>query len=295
MKHFTLAEFNEQFPDDSACLEFVFKARWPKPVCPDCGKADCFYRVESRKCYSCSWCGYQLSPTAGTIFHKSETSLKSWFFAMFLMSASRNGVAAKELERQLGVTYKTAWRMAHQIRKLMDDDGGMLKGVVEADETYYGGKRPGKRGRGAAGKTPIVGIVERGGKVKAKVVNVVTTANCFGNIIQNVERGSTVHTDELPVYNYAGGYGYKHEVINHGRKEYVRGACHTNTIEGFWAQLKRSIDGTHHSVSRKYLQRYVNEFSYRYNRRSSVSPMFSLLSATVGKQLCSTVRKTPSC
>lgn len=295
MKHFTLAEFNEQFPDDSACLEFIFAARWPKPVCPECEKKDSFYRVTSRKCYSCSWCGYQLSPTSGTIFHKSETSLKSWFFAMFLMSASRNGVAAKELERQLGVTYKTAWRMAQQIRKLMDEDTGKLKGIVEADETYMGGKRKGKRGRGAAGKTPIVGLVERGGNVKAKVVGVVTTASAFGNINKNVERGATVYTDELPVYNYCGGYGYKHEVINHGRKEYVRGACHTNTIEGFWSQLKRSIDGTHHSVSRKYLQRYVNEFSYRYNRRASKTPMFSLLSALVGRQLSSTVERKKSC
>lgn len=295
MKHFTLAEFNEQFPDDAACLDFVFKTRWPKPVCPECSKKDSFYRVEKRKCYSCSWCGYQLSPTAGTIFHKSETSLKSWFFAMFLMTASRNGVAAKEIERQLGVTYKTAWRMAHQIRKLMDERTGNLKGIVEADETYIGGIKPGKRGRGAAGKAPVVGIVERGGSVQAKAVPAVTTEQCFGNINRNVERGATVCTDELPVYNYVAGFGYVHAVVNHGRKEYVRGVAHTNTIDGFWSQLKRSIDGTHHGVSRKHLQNYVNEFAYRYNRRASASPMFSLLSAAVGRQLSATAERKRTC
>jgi transposase-like protein len=241
--------------------------------------------VTKRRSYSCSWCGFQVYPTAGTIFHKSTTSLQSWFFAIFLMSTSRNGVAAKELERQLGVTYKTAWRMAHEIRKLMNEDPGKLKGEVEADETYVGGKRAGKRGRGAAGKTPVVGLVERKGKVRARVVGNITTAQAFGNINQNVERGSTVYTDELPVYNYTGKFGFKHEVVNHGQKEFVRGNAHTNTIEGFWSQVKRSIDGTHHSVSRKYLQNYVNEFAYRYNHRLSEVALFELLAGRMGLQL----------
>ncbi len=283
---YSLGSFNSQFPDDKACLEYVFKTRWPNgPKCPDCGKKDCFYPIAKRRSYSCSWCGYQLYPTAGTIFHKSVTPLKSWFFAIFLMAQSRNGVAAKELERQLGVTYKCAWRMNHQIRKLMGGDPAKLKGIVEADETYIGGVRPGKRGRGAAGKTPVVGIVERGGSVQAKVVDSVTTANAFGNINRNVERGSTVYTDELAVYNYLQGFGYQHGVVNHGRKEYVRGCVHTNTIEGFWSQVKRSISGTHHSVSRKHLQNYVNEFSFRYNHRASEVPMFSLLAGLVGVKL----------
>lgn len=283
---YTLKEFNGQFPNDRACLDYMFKVRWPAGgTCEECGKKDCFYPIMERRAYSCAWCGHQVYPTAGTIFHKSSTSLQSWFFAIFLMSTSRNGVAAKELERQLGVTYKTAWRMAHQIRKLMDEDPGKLKGTVEADETYVGGIRPGKRGRGAAGKTPVLGIVERGGKVRAKVVGAITTAQAFGNINQNVERGATVHTDELPVYNYLAGFGFKHEQVNHGAKEYVRGLCHTNTIDGFWSQLKRSIDGTHHSVSGKYLQAYVNEFAYRYNHRFSVSSMFALMAGRMGLQL----------
>lgn len=282
---YILKDFQSQFPDDRACLNFLFKTRWPNGgTCPECAKKDCFYPIEKRRSYSCSWCGYQLYPTAGTIFHKSTTPLTSWFFAMFLMASSRNGVAALELQRQLGVTYKTAWRMAHEIRKLMQGDPAKLKGIVEADETYVGGKRKGKRGRGAAGKTPIVGIAERGGAVKAKVVGVVTTAQAFGHVHQNVEKGATVYTDEFPVYNYLAGYGFKHSIVNHGKKEYVRGATHTNTIEGFWSQLKRSIDGTHHHVSPQHLQKYVDEFAFRYSNRYAAS-MFELMVARTGEQL----------
>lgn len=284
MQNYTLAEFNEQFPDQRACLDYMFKQRWPNGgTCPDCGKKDCFYPVSERRSYSCSWCGHQLYPTAGTIFHKSSTSLKSWFFAIFLMSTSRNGVAAAEIERQVGVTYKTAWRMCHEIRKLMADGPSKLRGVVEADETYVGGKRKGKRGRGAAGKTPVVGLAERGGDVQAKVVPAVTTAQTFGNLARSVEKGSTIYTDELAVYNYTKAFGFKHGVVNHGQKQYVLGPIHTNTIEGFWSQLKRSLDGTHHHVSGKHLQKYVDEFVFRYNRRFASASMFSLMTERVGE------------
>ncbi len=222
---------------------------------------------------------------AGTIFHKSPTPLRLWFFAIFLMTASKNGVAAKELQRQLGVTYKTAWRMAHEIRRLMTDRPGKLSGVVEGDETYIGGRRAGKRGRGAAGKTVVVGLVQRRGPVKARVVPRVTTREVFTHLYRNVEKGSTVYTDELAVYNYAQGFGYEHQSVNHGTQEYVRGVVHTNTIEGFWSQLKRSLDGTHHAVSAHHLQNYVNEFAYRYNRRKAQEPMFLLLLEEVGAQL----------
>lgn len=285
---YTLRDFQGQFPDDRACLDFLFKQRWPNGgTCDECGKKDCFYPIEKRRSYSCAWCGFQLYPTAGTIFHKSPTSLVSWFFAIFLMSTSRNGVAAKELERQLGVTYKTAWRMAHEIRKLMQDGPAKLAGVVEADETYVGGQRPGKRGRGAAGKTAVVGIAERRGGVKAKVVDAVNTANVIGHIRATVEPKATIHTDELPVYNYVAPLGYSHEQVNHGLKQYVRGRCHTNTIDGFWSQLKRSIDGTHHHVSRKYLQNYVNEFAFRYSNRyvGETSSMFDLMAGRTGLPL----------
>jgi transposase-like protein/Zn ribbon nucleic-acid-binding protein len=284
---YILKEFNAQFPDDRACLDFMFKVRFPRgSTCPECQKKDSFHPLENRRAYNCQWCGHHFYPTAGTIFHKSPTSLQSWFFAIFLMSASKNGVAAKELQRQLGVTYKTAWRMAHQIRKLMaDGKPAKLMGIVEADETYMGGVRKGgKRGRGAEGKTPVIGIVERDGRVIAKVVDRVTTNNVFTNISRNVDRSAALYSDELAVYRYAPRFGYKHRKVNHGRKEYVRGDVHTNTIEGFWSQLKRSVNGTHHSVSAKHLQKYVDEFSFRYNHRKA-DAIFPILSARLGEQL----------
>ncbi|HTX22595.1 MAG TPA: IS1595 family transposase [Candidatus Aquilonibacter sp.] len=282
---YTVKEFNAQFPDDAACLQFIFEARWPDGGKCKCGKADCFYPVKGRRSYACSWCGYQISPTAGTIFHKSETSLKSWFFAMFLMASSKNGVAAKELERQLGVTYKTAHRMGHKIRQLMQGGGGMLNGICEADETYIGGiRRGGKRGRGSENKTPVIGVLERGGNVIAKVAADVKTQTVLPNILANVEKGATVCTDELWSYNPLRKSGFKHHRVAHGAREYVRGNIHTNSIEGFWSQLKRSINGTFHHVSPQHLQKYVNEFVYRYNLRGSEQPIFSDLSARVVEQ-----------
>jgi len=274
---YNFKSFDKEFPDDAACLEYIFKSRFPDQLCV-CGKSHCFHRRTKRRAYACAFCGHQIYPTAGTIFHKSETSLKSWFFAIFLMAQSRNGVAAKELERQLGVTYKCAWRMAHQIRKLLASGlANKLMGVVEADEAYFGGIRPGKRGRGAAGKTPVVGLAERGGSVDAKVVDAVTTSNVFINIDRKVDRSASLYSDELAVYRYAPRFGFRHRKVNHGRGEYVRGDIHTNTIEGFWSQVKRSIGGTHHSVSRKYLQNYINEFSFRYNHRKDASLFASMV------------------
>lgn len=279
---YTFKQFDSQFPDDRACLDFIFRTRFPKgATCPECSKSDCFHPVKNRRSYACAWCGEQIYPTEGTIFHKSSTSMKSWFFAMFLISTSKNGVAAKEIQRHVGVTYKCAWRMAHQIRKLMAQDPTKLKGTVEADETYVGGKQAGKRGRGAAGKTPVVGVVERRGAVVAKVVDGVTTNNVIGFIRQHVDESTALYSDELAVYNYAAKFGYKHSKVNHGAGEYVNGRVHTNTIEGFWSQVKRSIDGTHHGVSRKHLQNYVNEFAYRYNLRFSEQPIFELLAQRV--------------
>lgn len=280
---YTIKNFHQQFRNDGDCLEYIFKQRFPEgPTCEKCGKKNQFYAVVNRRSYACV-CGHQIYPTAGTIFHKSPTSLKSWFFAMFLMTASKNGVSAKELERQIGVTYKCAWRMAHQIRQLMEGGCDPLKGVVEADETYIGGKRPGKRGRGAAGKTPVIGVLERGGDVVAKAASNVRRTTVVPHIMENVEPGTTIVTDELHSYKNLPEMGYPHESVNHGKKEYVRALAHTNSIEGFWSQLKRSIDGTFHHVSGKHLQRYVNEFSYRYNRRKSETPMFCHLVAGVGE------------
>lgn len=278
---YTLNQFTQQFPDDAACLDYIFDQRFPKGGECKCGKVDTFYRVEARRCYSCANCGHQIHPCEGTIFHKSRTSLRTWFFAMFLMTASKNGVSAKELERQLGVTYKTAWRMGHQIRKLMSQGGNMLSGVIEMDETFVGGKRANmhykkqqtlKQGTGPINKTAVFGMIERGGEIKAGVVPDVKIGSLLPKIVQHVEAGSIIHTDEQPAYRTLNAVGFKHSMISHGQGEYVRAEVHTNSIEGFWGQLKRSINGTFHQVSPKHLQAYVDEFAFRYNRRSAVSP-----------------------
>jgi transposase-like protein len=191
-------------------------------------------------------------------------------------------VPAKELQRQLGVTYKTAWRMGHKIREHMAavDGEEPLSGIVEVDETYVGGHRPGKPGRGAAGKTIIVGMVERDGDVVTKVVPNVRKVTVEPLIEANVEKGSTVHTDELASYRGLTAKGYTHETVNHGAGEYVAGDSHVNTIEGYWSRLKNSIHGTHVHVSGKHLQKYAGEFEYRYNSRKQPRKMLAELLTT---------------
>ena len=234
-----------------------------------------------------------LAPTKwdfAPLFHKSDTSLKLWFYAIFLFANSKNGVSGKELQRQLGVTYKTAWRMAKQIRLLFKKTGPKLSNTVEMDETYVGGRRKGraqgKTGRGADGKSVVFGIVERKGQVLAKVVPNIAKTTIYPIIQDTVEKGSKLMTDTYRIYHQVSKMDYGHEKIRHGEKEYVRGNVHTNTIEGFWSQLKRSIDGTYHSVSPKYLQSYVDEFSYRYNlRHAEPSSFFPSMLSEVSRQV----------
>jgi transposase len=275
---YTIKDFRKQFPNDAACLAFLFNEQHPDGIeCPSCQHKDCFYPILERRCYSCSWCGHQISPTAGTIFHKSPTPLTLWFHAIFLMSVSKNGVAAKELERQLGVTYKCAWRIAKQIRLLMKEDIGTIGGHVEIDETYIGGVRPGKRGRGAAGKTAVFGAVERQGRIKLDVIEQVRAATLMPLVQKTVAPGTEISTDESNSYNALESLGYTHRTVKHGRNEFVRGKTHTNTIDGFWSQFKRSLSGTHHSVSPQHLQKYADEFSFRYNHRRDLEPLTSTL------------------
>lgn len=283
---YTIADFNAEYPDDDACLHDLFLKKFGNlAACPSCGKSAKFHKVYGRKCYACQWCAAQLHPLADTIFHKSSTPLRSWFYAIYLFSNAKNGVSAKELERQLGVTYKCAWRMAAQIRELFAQvDNDQLSGTVEADETYVGGKRRGKRGRGAEGKVPVFGMLQRDHEVRARVTVDTKRVTVAPILRENVQIGATIYTDEYSVYNKLSDDGYDHQRVNHSAKDWVAGQAHTNTIEGFWSQLKRSIDGTYHSISGKYLQRYVNEFCWRYNNRKSVTPLFSSLVSRIVPQ-----------
>jgi len=278
---YTIQQFNREFPDNLACLSYLFQARFGASKCPKCGRSDQYHNQADTSHFVCTCGGHQLSPKKDTIFEKSDTDLYKWFYAMFLMSTSKNGVSAKEIERQIGVTYKTAWRMAKQIRKLMEQMPDIFGGIVEADETYVGGKRRGTRGRGAKGKTPVFGMIERKGGVQARAVANCKAATVMKLVRENVKIGSTLMTDEFHSYNSAKACGYKHHTVRHGMKEYVRGKVHTNSIEGFWSQLKRSIDGTHHSVSPKLLQTYVDQHVYLWNHRTSEKPLFFDLLARV--------------
>ena len=283
---YTIKDFHADFPNDKTCLDFIFNNRYPKGLsCPKCDKT-AFHAVDGRRSYACA-CGFQVYPTEGTIFHKSPTPLTLWFHAIFLMSQSKNGVAAKELQRHLGVTYKCAWRIAKQIRLLMSPDGGPLGGkeIIEADETYIGGVRRGKRGRGAEGKTPVFGVVERKGHVKTQVVPNVRMVTLMPLIQAMVPPNAVITTDESNSYNKVNSLGHLHETVRHGKGEYARGDVHTNTIEGFWSQFKRSVHGTFHAVSPKHLQTYLNEFSFRYNHRGQNLPrvMFSRVATLLPK------------
>ena len=295
MDKFTYQQFEAQFQDEETCLDLIFQNRYGDlKECPSCHKPAGFHRVEKRKCYACQWCSYQIHPLADTIFHKSKTKLKTWFYAIWLVSNSKNGVSAKELQRFLGVTYKTAFRMGHQIRLLCIATQKQLKGNVEADETYIGGldknkhfsdKVKGNQGRSIKTKTPVFGMVQRDGSVIAQVVDNTQRSTVTPLIRKNVKLGSRIMTDEYMAYDLVKKEGYRHLRVNHGAKQYVKGIAHTNTIEGFWSQLKRSVNGTYHAVSPKYLQSYVNEFSFRYGKRHLETPLFHPMISLAGKRV----------
>jgi transposase-like protein len=281
---YTKAQFDAEYPDDGACLDAIMEMRYggKNIKCPHCHKPSNFSRITKRRAYACQWCGDHIYPCVGTVFEKSRTPLTKWFYAMYLFTSSRHGVPARELERQLGVTYKCAWRIAHELRKLMAsaDYQGPLGGPgkhLEADETLIGGKARG-RGTGAgarANKTVVAGIVERDGYVRAGPVPDETAATLEGGIKRNVRPGSLISTDEHTSYRQLRRAGYLHRTVKHSAGQYVRGEVHTNTIEGYWSRLKNSIKGTHVHVSEKHLWKYVSEFSYRYNMRKQPQEMFN--------------------
>ncbi|MCX6727240.1 MAG: IS1595 family transposase [Candidatus Saccharibacteria bacterium] len=265
---YTIDTFHQEFPNDDACLEYMFQKRYGHlEYCPKCAVQTKFYRIKARKYYKCPHCAFELYPLANTIFHKSATPLTKWFYAIYLFGVGKNGVSAMELERHLGVTYKTAWRMAKQIRFMMQQNGGKLSGIIEADETYVGGKS--RLETKFQNKTAVVGIVEKQkgvGQVKAIATKQADATVTLPFLKANIEPGSTLQTDESRIYSRV-KRDFTHSFVTHSKLEYVRAGVHTNTIEGFWGQLKRSLDGTYHCVSPKYLQLYVNEFVYRYNHR----------------------------
>jgi len=278
MNKYTTKDFENEFPNDDACLEWIKNYLWPDSIyCPECDKVTKHHHVTGRQCYACDYCGHQVHPLAGTIFRKSATPLRIWFQVIYRMASTRCGISAKQIQRETGVTYKTAWRMFKQIRSLLNEDTKPLTGEVEVDETYVGGSRHGKRGRGAEGKAKVLGAAQRQGKVIANVVPDVKRHTLVPFMAHNVERNATLFTDEFPSYDHMARIGYKHLRIEHHLKVYARGNVHTNSIESFWSLIKRGINGVYHSVSSDYLQSYVNEYSFRYNHRKDEQPMFKIV------------------
>ncbi|MFN2489334.1 MAG: IS1595 family transposase [Actinomycetota bacterium] len=280
---YTIFEFDQEFPDDAACLDYLVATLYPDGIyCPTCKKVTKHHREAKRPSYACQYCGHHEHPLKGTIFEGSATSLKLWFYGIYLMASTRCGISAKQLERELGVTYKTAWRMFNKIRSLLAQDDGLFDGAVEIDEAYVGGQakwrsagrsraRGVQAGRGTD-KTPVLGMAQRSrqgqaGKVSAKVVGGTGGPALLPNVETKVLPESIVYTDDYRAYGDLTKMGYQHHRIPHSQKVWVSGDVHTNTIEGFFSLLKRGIGGTYHSVSTKHLQSYLDEYAFRYNNR----------------------------
>lgn len=294
----TLQQAVKAFADEQFCIDIIAAMRWAdgQAVCPKCKQTNSHF-MASRKVWQCKnkECKKQFSVKVGTIFEDSAISLEKWLMSMWLLVNAKNGISSYELHRAIGITQKSAWFVLHRIRLAMTVGSiEKLSGEIECDETYVGGKskfmhakkrKELQMTRGYQQKTGVMGMVQRGGKVKAKVIKVADTETLLGLIDENIEYGSTVITDD------AGGYRkiteeYTHEVINHA-VEYVRGNVHTNSIENFWSLLKRTIKGTYISVSPAHLQKYVEEQMFRYNERKTNDQIrfVSLLEHISGKRL----------
>jgi transposase len=296
---YSMRDFNNEFPNDAACLEYVIEQRWPDGMapCAKCGKNTKHYRVGNRTAYACQFCGTHVYPLAGTIFEKSSTSLRTWFYAMYLMGSTRCGISAKQIQRETGVTYKTAWRILKQVRSLLSDGDLQLEGpTVEVDETYVGGVRKYGRGRPMRGdkkQTPVVAIVQRRGKVVAKAIPDVTERTLSAVIRKHVASKSLIYTDEfssygrIPFLRDQNGelLDYRHRHIKHSAGEYVCGDIHTNSVEGLWSLIKRGIGGVYHSVSPTYLQTYLDEYTFRYNRRHMGNQQFRSILERASRQV----------
>lgn len=294
MKRYTITEFRQDFATEDACLDKIFELRFSNLVCPKCDGTDKYTRVKDRRAYQCPKCSNQIYPTQGTVFQKTTTPLTYWFYCIFLQTVTRNGLAAKEIERTIDVCYKTALRMSHQIKLLMSNKhSDPFTGVIECDESLLGGLNKNRhtdkkveesQGRSCKDKVPVFGMAKRGGKIQAFVVENTTGKTLKDIIDRKVDKDASVLiTDEWLGYSKLKNE-YAHVVINHLSGEYVRGAFHTNTIEGFWSQLKRTIKGTHIHVSKKHLQKYVDEVAFRYEHRNKQDEMFESILRNVVSQ-----------
>jgi len=270
----------DAFGTDDRCREILEELRWPEGAeCPRCGSAK-LSRIKARGQFDCDSCRYQFSATAGTVFHDSHLPLRKWFIATYLMTESKKGISANQLKRMLGVSYKTAWYLCHRIRSAMQEaQPAMLSGVVEADEAFIGGKARNMHksdrtrkihGTEGADKMTVVGAIERGGKVRLRLLANRRKASVLGFLEEVVaDEAVAVYTDELPSYDKRGDENTVHASVNHERDEWVRGDVHTNTVESVWSLFDRAMIGSYHQLSRKHLPAYLQEFEWRFNNREN--------------------------
>jgi len=278
----SVRQFFQRFPDDDACLTHVMEVRYGlRHDCRKCSKEASFHRVAGRKAFACAQCGDHVYPCADTIFQDSRTSLQLWFYAIFLFVTTRHGVSSRELQRQLGVTLKTAWRMGHKIRELTGraDMKVMLQGHVEIDETYVGGVS--NRAKAMSSKTIVMGLKQRGGRLHTQVIPDTKTVTFEAVVARQVQDGATISTDEHKSYGLLEVSPYNHGTVNHSAGEYARGEHHTNNLESFWKLFKTSVASTHIHISRKHFDMYLREFTFRSNHRARENAMFDLLVASL--------------
>ena len=279
---YSIRDLKRDFPNEEACLDIIFDTLHTR----ECSCGGSYSRIPKRKQYQCSQCRFQIAPMAGTIFEKSTTPLDLWFHALFIFSNAKSGISAKELERQLGVTYKTAWRMLKLIRESLVQPKKPLSGDVEADEAFFGGRGNGGRynknaSRTMEAKVKVLGAVSRKGGIRAQTVQTVSGSSTQRFIEANVKKGSRLFTDGSNRFTRVDN-DYERITVDHSRKEWVRGNAHTNAIEGFWSHVKRSTKGTHKVISKKYFQSYLDAFVFHYNNRHSDRVRFaSLLGAVI--------------
>lgn len=300
MSKSTISTFKlfEMFPDNESARIYLEDRLWPNgTTCPDCASKRCSTRKRPGF-YHCNACNFDFTIRTGTIFERSKVPLHKWVYSMYLLVTARKGISSMQLAKEIGVTQKTAWFILGRLREACasPDSIDKLKGIIEIDEAFFGGKESNKHewkklhaGRGAVGKVAVLGMRERGGRTLAKIVPIRTVQAIHGEIFDKTELGSTLYTDDHIVFANLDGLFYTHESVNHRAGEYARGPVSTNSIESVWAVLKRGLHGVYHHASPKHLFRYVDEFTWRLNdgdvKRHTLERLASFVDAIVGKRL----------